>query len=155
MSRSGYTDDCEGIAMWRGQVASAIRGKRGQKLLKELLAALDAMPEKRLEREVFDDGAIPAGDAVVDGGVCALGALCRQKGLDVTGLDPEDSEAAEWLAGKLDVAHQLTREIIYMNDEAGRHRFDPKTNEWVRETPEERWQRMRDWVAAQIKDEAP
>lgn len=48
MSRSGYSNDGENIAMWRGQVASAIRGKRGQAFLRELVEALDAMPEKRL-----------------------------------------------------------------------------------------------------------
>lgn len=35
MSRSGYTDDCDGwqLIMYRGAVASAIRGARGQRLL--------------------------------------------------------------------------------------------------------------------------
>ena len=46
MSRSGYSDDYEpsNIAMWRGQVASAMRGKRGQAFLRELIEALDAFP---------------------------------------------------------------------------------------------------------------
>ena len=32
MSRSGYTDECDGweLVRWRGAVNSAIRGKRGQ-----------------------------------------------------------------------------------------------------------------------------
>jgi hypothetical protein len=33
---------------WRGAVASAIRGGRGQAFLREMLAAMDAMPVKRL-----------------------------------------------------------------------------------------------------------
>ena len=51
MSRSGYTDDLDddlAMGRWRGMVASATRGRRGQKLLTDLLAALDAMPEKAL-----------------------------------------------------------------------------------------------------------
>lgn len=44
MSRHGYSDDCHddilSFGQWRGQVASAIRGKRGQAFLKELIAAL-------------------------------------------------------------------------------------------------------------------
>ena len=50
MSRSGYSDDCSGreLNLWRGAVESAIRGKRGQAFLREMLVALDAMPEKRL-----------------------------------------------------------------------------------------------------------
>ena len=50
MSRSGYSDDCNGwdLIRWRGAVTSAIRGKRGRALLLELRDALDAMPEKAL-----------------------------------------------------------------------------------------------------------
>jgi hypothetical protein len=46
MSRSGYSDDHSewDLIRWRGAVASAIRGKRGQAFLRELLVALDAMP---------------------------------------------------------------------------------------------------------------
>ena len=41
MSRSGYTDGFEmwSVIRWRGAVASAIRGQRGQRLLRDLLAA--------------------------------------------------------------------------------------------------------------------
>lgn len=68
MSRSGYCDDydCDPLPLgrWRGQVASAIRGKRGQAFLRELVAALDAMPEKRLI----------ANDLEQAGNVCAIAA---------------------------------------------------------------------------------
>ena len=46
MSRSGYTDDMEDMwqhICWRGAVASAIRGRRGQAFLREMLAAMDAI----------------------------------------------------------------------------------------------------------------
>lgn len=60
MSRSGYIDELDqwDLIRYRGQVASAIRGKRGQAFLRDLLAALDAMPEKRLIAGTFerDDG---------------------------------------------------------------------------------------------------
>lgn len=62
MSRSGYTDDGDNVAMWRGQVASATRGKRGQRFFRDLVAALDAMPEKRLIRDALE----------ADGEVCAI-----------------------------------------------------------------------------------
>lgn len=73
MSRSGYSDDCENVAMWRGQVASAIRGKRGQTMLRDLV---------------------------------------------------------------------LAQEVMYENDEGG---WRPN------ETPEERWARVRNWAAKQIR----
>lgn len=164
MSRSGYTDYDDGdytLALYRGRVASATRGKRGQKMLRELLAALDAMPVKELHAEVFDDPD--------EGKVCALGVLARAKDIDTTELDPEDSYAAEVLAGKLDVADCLTREVIYENDEGGPYAraifSEPSKDQeeqwgygerrhviaYVTETADQRWQRMRNWVANQIK----
>jgi hypothetical protein len=36
MSRSGYSDDNDDVALWRGRVASATRGKRGQAVARRL-----------------------------------------------------------------------------------------------------------------------
>ncbi len=128
MSRSGYNDNIDEWALirWRGQVASATRGKRGQKLLSDLLAALDAMPEKVLIANELEE----------DGGVCALGALGRERGIDMAKLDPEEPEQ---VAAAFDIAPPLAQEIVYMNDD------------WHNETPEHRWKRMREWIASQIK----
>ncbi len=54
MSRSGYVDDIDNLALinWRGAVKSAIQGKRGQAFLRALVDALDAMPETSLGRIV-------------------------------------------------------------------------------------------------------
>lgn len=135
MSRSGYYDDGDdqwAHIRWRGMVASATRGKRGQTLLRDMLSALDAMPEKKLI----------ANDLVAtDGCVCALGALGKARGIDMADVDPEDSER---VASVFDIADPLAREIVYINDEYGPHK----------ETPEDRFQRVRRWVAKQIKPEA-
>ena len=133
MSRSGYSDDCEdqwAFIRWRGVVASAIRGKRGQALLRAMADALDAMPVKELvahELECRD-------------GVCALGAVGRARGMDLSPLDPEDPDA---VAAAFGIATPLAQEIVWINDE-GSHR---------RELPSERWARVRAWVAKQIKPE--
>lgn len=116
--------------MWRGQVASATRGKRGQAFLAELLAALEAMPEKRLIEN----------DLRKSGEVCTLGAIGAKRGVDLEALDPEDYDS---IAEKFGIAHQLVQEIEYENDEGG-----PYLPE---ETPEARWIRMRDWVKSQLK----
>ena len=130
MSRSGYDDDCSGweLIMYRGAVASATRGRRGQQLLRELLDALDAMPEKRLIAHLLES----------DGEVCALGALGRKRGLDMGKLDPED---AEQCANEFGIAPSLLREIVYMNDDYG-------------QTPEHSYSLMRKWVESQIKSGA-
>jgi len=154
MSRHGYIDYDDGDispGLWAGILASATRGKRGQKFFVELLAALDAMPVKELHAHVFDDPN--------EGKVCALGALARVKGVDTTKFDPDDDYAASVLARKFDVADCLTREAIYANDEGFRQRFIRLDHHrdhgvhwaYVLERPDERWQRMRDWVASRIK----
>lgn len=142
MSRSGYSDDCDGWALirWRGAVESAIRGKRGQTLLREMLTALDAMPRKRLIADEL---------ITRDGECCALGAVAMTRGLSVNGVDVHDRESVADLFG---IAPALAAEVVYENDEGRPWVFDGKG--YRSETPEERFKRMRAWVAAQIK-EAP
>ena len=87
MSRSGYSDDCDGWALirWRGAVNSAIRGARGQSLLRELLAALDAMEVKELVAHEFQAA----------GSFCALGVVGTKRGIDVAPLiDYDRSDVA-------------------------------------------------------------
>lgn len=137
MSRHGYTDDIDDVlesGRWRGRVASAIRGKRGQALLKELAAALDAMPEKRLIR-----GTLQA----KDGDCCAIGAVCKAKGKDYTAHQDDDpydlQELNQSIANELDVSLCLVQEIEYTNDEGS-----------YKETDEQRWTRVRAWVARKL-----
>jgi hypothetical protein len=140
MSRSGYSedfyfDDPLAWGAWRGRVASATRGKRGQRLLREALAALDAMPEKRLVAHSFQRG---------DGCVCTLGAVARARGIDVSDLemeDPEFGDPPENVGERFDIAEPLAKEIMDANDEG---------STWI-ETPEQRWVRMRAWIAERIR----
>lgn len=147
MSRSGYTDDCDGseLAMWRGQVASAIRGKRGQALLRDFVTALDAMPDKRLGRGALTDE---------DGCMCSLGVVADARGLDMADVT-FDGGLEDWgedgpsighkaFADRFDVASQLTKEIMFWNDEGGAY---------FTETPEQRWSRMRRWAVSNLPKE--
>ena len=131
MSRSGYTDDCDGWALirWRGAVASALRGRKGQAFLREMLTALDNLVGKRLI----------AGDLMRGGEVCAIGAVGAARGIDMTGIDPEDPET---VAGVFGIAPALAKEIVFENDE------------WAcKATPEDRFTRMRAWVVVRLTDE--
>lgn len=133
MSRSGYNEDCDNdwsLIRWRGQVASAIRGKRGQAFLRELVEALDAMPEKRLIKNELREPET--------GEVCALGAIGAKRGIALEELDPEDYDT---IAAKFGVAHQLVQEIEWVNDDEC----------WAR-SPEDRWQQMRAWAIENLKD---
>lgn len=133
MGRSGYSDDFDDdylLHLYRGRVASATRGKRGQALLKDILIAMDGMPSKRLIAHDLE---------AMDGAVCALGAAGKLRGIDMGALDPDD---AETVAYRFNIADCLAREIVWENDDCGRRN----------ETPEERFVRMRKWVRSQIKD---
>lgn len=142
MSRSGYSDDIDNWQMikWRGIVASAIRGRRGQAMLRDLLAALDAMPEKAL---------IVHGLETEDGDVCALGALAKARGIDISKLDPDEPQG---IAAIFDIATPLAQEIVYLNDEYFYRRWDESAKNMVDVTPEARWAGMRAWCASQIKE---
>lgn len=127
MSRSGYSDDCENVQLWRGNVERAIKGKKGQEFFKELLAALDALPSKRL---------IPHELVSEDGECCALGAVFIARKTDVANVDESEPEE---VAAALGIRSMLAQEVAYWNDEYRR-----------RDTPEERWQRMRTWVEVNL-----
>lgn len=150
MSRHGFVEDWDGddnsslmMGRWNAQVRSATRGKRGQRFFRDLVAALDAMPEKRLAPNSLE---------TKDGSVCALGCLARQRGVDVKALELGDpytedpDEGSEWedsdwekLSEVFDIAPQLAREVMYNNDEA------------YAKTAEERWAKVRAWAARQIR----
>jgi hypothetical protein len=131
VSRSGYSEDLDTLDLgrWRGVVASATRGKRGQRFFRDLVAALDALPEKRLVKNELETR---------DGVYCALGALGRRKGLDLGQVDTYDHDE---LGEKFDIASQLAQETMFVNDEDFCHH---------RETDDQRWQRVRAWAVKQI-----
>lgn len=149
MGRSGYVDDYGdddplALGRWRGAVRSAQRGKRGQAFLRECLATLDAMPERKLYSGHLVDS---------DGSCCTMGAVVKARGLDVPEVIrelEEDAElgyampeAAEHTAELLNIAHALAAEIAYENDEV------------CQQSPEQRWEHMRAWVAARIRTPSP
>jgi hypothetical protein len=133
MSRSGYIEDFDDVLQfgrWRGIVASTIRSKRGQAFLAEMLTALDAMPEKKLIR----------GSLEIEGAVCAIGAVGKSRGVDMTGLDPDDPDG---VANAFGITAPLAQEIVYMNDDA-----------LFSDPPERRWEKMREWVVKQIRTDS-
>lgn len=147
MSRSGYIDDCEqwDLIRWRGQVASAIRGKRGQAFLLEMWKAMQALPAHWLTANELENE--------YDGTVCAIGSVGKSRGVDMSRLDPEDYEA---IAAAFGIPHQLAQEIMYMNDECdfGKYveAYGPTRHSWqqvrvfIPTTPEQRFERMKKWI---------
>lgn len=136
MSRSGYSDDWSGenwdMIRWQGALKSAIRGKRGQAFLRELLSVLDGMQKKELIAE----------ELKTEGGFCALGAIGQARGVDLDSLNAEDWKQ---LAETFGIAEKLVQEIMFRNDEC----LDQE-RQWGHKTDAEyaarRWRRMQQWV---------
>ena len=111
MSRSGYTDDNEdplALGRWRQAVKRSLEGRRGQALLIELVAALDAMQDKRL---------YPGSFATADGEFCTLGVLGAKRGTKMDDLGDEDDCDPKEVAQRFGIAPAMAAEIMYMNDE--------------------------------------
>lgn len=152
MSRSGYIDDCErwDLIRWRGQVASAIKGNRGQAFLLEMWRSMQALPSHRLTAGELENE--------YDGAVCAIGSVGKARGVDMSKLDPEDHDA---IADAFGIPHQLAQEIMYLNDECDRGEYvpahGPTRHPWQRlsvfvpATPEKRFERMKKWIEANLR----
>lgn len=134
-NRSGYSEDCYGWSLicWRGAVNKAIKGARGQKLLRDLAAAMDVMPVKELI----------AGDLVASGGYCALGVVGAARGVNMATISPENHTK---VSQALDIARALAKEIAFINDDD--FSYEP-------ETPARRWTRVRKWVSENIIELKP
>ena len=71
--------------------------------------------------------------------VCAIGSVGAARGMDMSKLDPEDRDG---VAAAFGISPALAAEIVYMNDEG----------HYENETPEERFIRIRKWIASLIRD---
>jgi hypothetical protein len=150
MSRSGYNDDwdCDNWStiIWRGAVASAFRGKRGQDFLKRLAAHLDAMPVKRLAAHDWTRE---------DGVSCTLGVALAAEKPELheksKAWDPDDDEAAYDAARALDIAPAMAKELIWMNDEGLNYQIRPYRFIGPVDRDAERWKRVREWVQSRIR----
>lgn len=124
MSRSGYSEDylCDnqwGYICYRGAVASAIRGKRGQAFLREALNALDSLPKPELIPNDLSNG----------GNFCTLGAVGKSRNIE--GLDKIDTYDLDTVTKTFGIPRSLAAEIMYENDMF-----------CVTENPRQRWERM-------------
>lgn len=133
MSRHDYNESLWETNRWkviryRGALASAMRGRRGQRFLLEIRQALEAMPDHRL-----GTGALVS----AEGEVCPIGALGMIRGIDMSRIDPDDPGA---VAAAFDVSSKVVAELTYYNDDV-----------WGDVSPEERWRLMCWWVSEQIR----
>ena len=141
MSRYCDSDDYDWEPWMEGQAAgamrSAIRGRRGQQLLRDLVAGLDALPVPELAAGALEDPET--------GCVCALGAVRIHRGAAAVPLrfDPTDPDI-DWrdLAEPFDISETLANAVVSQN-EYGSKRNDEQSRR-------RRWQSVRAWAAGNL-----
>lgn len=156
--RLNWCDDEERpgqFALWQANCNRSIKGKAGQKALRELEAALLALPEKRLISGLLEDE---------HGAVCAIGAYARHKGVDLSVYDPEDE--SDLVGVDAGMPRLVAWEVVALNDihldvvwevaEGPLNRWDATYKggiPLVRDmTPEERYEKVLAWVRARLQE---
>lgn len=164
--RIGYSEDEDypgQFELWQANCRRSMKGKAGQAALRELEAALLALPDKRLIAHKMIDA---------EGDVCAIGALAKHKGRDILaephiGPDDEfegDGEMEE-IGVELGMPRLVAWKVVCENDInldgsnlvtlEGPYRWPAeKPKVWVPITPEVRYERMLAWVQRQLNNVA-
>jgi len=161
MSRipEGDGDEYQLYGLQQANTSRQLRGKKGQVFLRELLAALEALPEKKLI-----EGAVARG-----GHVCSLGAVALKRRVDAgedrdkvlaelaaVDVDPYEGEPIwDWATRVLAVPSLIAWDIPQENDDDG-YTGKYVDGKYVRQevTPEMRYDRMVRYVRGLIAPEA-
>jgi len=141
MSRYCDFDDHDHEPWMEGQTAgalrSAIRGRRGQRLLRDLIEGLDALPVQELAAGTLKDPET--------GCVCALGVVRLQRGADAVPLrfDPTDPDV-DWrdLAKPFDISETLANAVICQNEYGDKCNDEPSRRR--------RWRLVRRWAVCNL-----
>jgi hypothetical protein len=140
MTRLYYDDDDsdpsqEGLAA--GALCSAIRGKRGQRFIRDLVQALDALPLPELAAGALEDEET--------GCCCAFGAVRRFRGADAVPLwfhPMEEDMTPDNLAEPFNVSETLAWAVVQANED-GMTGNDESTRR-------RRWKQVRYWAVRQL-----
>lgn len=140
-----YQDDY-GFEPWMqgqqaGALRSAIRGNRGQQFLRDLVAALNALPEPKLSAGALEDEET--------GCCCAFGAVRRYRGTDAVPLyfDPQEKDLdPPHFVEPFNVATALAWEVVEANE--GRSVSNSEA------AMRQRWSSVRAWAARQLLPQA-
>lgn len=172
---SRYHDDLDGEAMpyglWQANLERALKGRRGQQVLRDLRDALLALPQPRLiEGALCTVGPLQRMQDMPDGwgqhaalgakveeqgeGVCGVGAYLWHKKVKA-GMDPDeafaslptllDDDSDLWdtarLAKQAGIVWTLAWDLAMRNDETLGHC-----------TPEERYEKFLAWIEQELRD---
>lgn len=114
--------------LWQANCERSMRGKRGQEELRELRESLLALPDKRLILGALEDE---------EGGVCAIGAYGKRKGLDLSKFEVDSDTDEVGIAGGMPPL--VAWKVVEMNDLLLDHL-----------TAEKRYEQMLSWVDSML-----
>jgi hypothetical protein len=142
-----YQDDYGDAEPWMegqqaGALRSAIRGQRGQRLLRDLVAGLDALPTPELSAGALEHEAT--------GCCCAFGAVRRYRGAAAVPLwfhPMEEDLDPPHFAEPFDVALALAWEVVEANEG-----WSDSNKEAARR---QRWERVRAWAVRHLAGVQP
>lgn len=154
--RIGYSDeeDYPGqFGLWQGNCQRSLKGKAGQAALRELEAALLALPSKRLIAGEFEDA---------DGEVCSIAALAKHRGIDSGQIEANPEYDMEQVGVELGMPRLVAWKVVEMNDlhfngkdllfAEGPYRWPgEQPYAYIEVTPEQRYERMLAWVREQLR----
>ena len=124
------------FALWEANCRRSIRGRRGQAELKQLEAALRALPQQRLTKDTLVEG----------DDVCAIGAYARYKGFTLADYDPEDETDQVGVAAGM--PRLVAWSVVAQNDlHCNTFWGIPLVRDM---TPEERYVKVLAWVRGHI-----
>lgn len=129
--RINYSEDEDypgQFELWQANCVRSLRGKHGQEELRQLRIALLALPDKRLIHGLLEDD---------EGGVCAVGAYGKHKGLDLSTFAVDSDTDEVGIAGGM--PSLVAWKVVEMNDIELDH-----------VTPEQRYSRMLAWIESQL-----
>jgi hypothetical protein len=129
--RINYSDEEEfagQFALWQANCERSLRGKSGQEELRELRSALMELRVKRLIKGSLEDE---------DGGICAIAAYGKRKGLDLSEFDLDYGSDEVGIAGGM--PKLVAWKVVEVNDVELDH-----------VSPELRYERMLAWIDSKL-----
>ena len=141
MTRYSDCDDYDWEPWMEGQAAGAmqgaIRGRRGQQLLRDLVAGLDALPVPELAAGALEDPET--------GCLCALGAVRLHRGAEAVPLsfEPTDPDI-DWreLAEPFNISLTLANAVVSQNE------YGSELND--EQSRRRRWLSVRAWAVGHL-----
>jgi hypothetical protein len=125
-----------------GALRSAIRGQRGQRLLRDLVAGLEALPSPELSAGALEDEDT--------GCCCAFGVVRRYRGAAAVPLyfDPMEADLdPPHFAEPFDVAPALAWEVVEVNEGSSDSNMEAARRQ--------RWERVRAWAVKHLAGVEP